>query len=313
MPYQVPNETYSGKIEEITIGVGEKAITIGGQTTLAFYDFEGDIPHRPVVAMEVYDNNPQEWVETLKEPLGDVLEDPVAWAKKCQDAYHAEAICLQLAGTDPNGDNRSADEAAATVKAVLDAIELPLIVFGCGNAEKDKAVMEKVAAVAAGKNILLGPAVEENYKTIAAAAMGFNHNVIAQSPCDVNLSKQLNILLTQMGLPKNRIVIDPSTGALGYGMDYTYTIMERLKIAALQQGDEMTRMPIISVLGPEVWKTKESRVSVAEEPTWGDPGKRAISWEIMTATAMAVAGADLLVMRHPQAVEGYRKAVVALA
>lgn len=307
MVFQAPTEAYSGRIETVTLGVGDRAVTLGGETTLAWHQFEGEIPNLTKVAMEVYDNDPQDWPPAIAEPLADVLSDPVKWALKCQNEWGADIVCLQLASTDPIGENRGADEAASVTKAVLDAIDIPLIVYGTDSPDKDKEVLEKVAKAAAGKNVAIGPATEDNYKTIAAAAMGFEQNVIALTPCDVNLAKQLNILLTQMGLPKNRIIIDPSTGALGYGLDYTYTIIERLKLAALQQGDEMTRMPIICNLGVESWKTKEAKVT--DEPAWGDGRVRAISWEIMTAFSLATAGADLVVMRHPEAVAGFRKAV----
>ncbi len=309
MPFQVPTQTYSGKIEEVTIGTGERSVTLGGETTLAWHDFEGEVPIRPKVAMEIYDNNPTDWPESINKEIAEVANDPVKWALKCQNEWGADLVCLQLASTDPNGEDTSAEEAGKTVSSVLEAIEIPLIVFGTENAEKDKVVLEKVASVAAGKNIGIGPATEDNYKTIAAAAMGFNHIVIALSPCDVNLAKQLNILLSQMGLAKDKAIIDPSTGALGYGLDYTYTIIERLKLAALQQGDEMTRHPIICNLGFESWKTKEAKATADGDSAWGDDDARAISWELMTAFSMATAGANLLVMRHPEAVAGFKKAV----
>ncbi len=312
MPFQVPTQTYSGKIEEVTIGTGEKSITLGGETTLAWHEFEGEIASHPKVAMEVYDNNPSDWPEAINKEIAEVASDPVKWALKCQNEWSADLVCLQLASTDPNGEDRSGDAAAKTVSAVLEAIDIPLIVYGTENAEKDKEVLEKVANVASGKNIGIGPATEENYKTIAAAVMGFDLNIIALTPCDVNLAKQLNIHLSQMGLSKNKIIIDPSTGALGYGLDYTYTIIERLKLAALQQGDEMTRFPVICNLGIESWKTKEAKVTAIEEPSWGDGATRAISWELMTALSMATAGADLLVMRHPEAVAGFKKTVRAI-
>lgn len=306
MAFSAPVETYSKKIHQVTIGTGNNAVTIGGEGTFPLYGFEGDVPNKPAIAMEVYDNNPQDWEDEAKAPFADVLDNPVAWAQKCEKEYGAELICLQLVSTDPNGENRDATEAAETVKAVLDAINVPLIVSGTDNAEKDSEVLAKVAQIAEGKNIALGPATEDNYKTVAAAAMGFNHNVIALSPCDVNLAKQLNILLTQLGIPADRVIIDPSTGALGYGLDYTYTIIERLKLAALQQGDDMTAMPVIGNLGMEAWKTKEAKTG--DTPEWGEQHTRAVSWEIMTAMALVTAGANLLVMRHPEAVIAVKKA-----
>lgn len=305
MAYTAPVENFPGEIVEVNIGVAPNNVKIGGENTFPLLGFEGKVPNKPKIAMEVFDNHPEDWEEMAKAPFADVLSDPVAWAQKCEQEYGADLICLQLVSTDPNGDNKGGAEAADLVKKVLEAIKIPLIVLGTDNAEKDSEVLPKVAAAAEGKNIALGPATEDNYKTVAAAAMGFSHNIVALSPCDVNLAKQLNILLLQLGVVEERIIIDPSTGALGYGLDYTYTIIERLKLAALQQGDEMTKMPVIGNLGTDVWKTKEAKT--ASNDDWGDQETRAVSWEILTATALATAGADLLVMRHPKSVAGIKK------
>jgi acetyl-CoA decarbonylase/synthase complex subunit delta len=222
-------------------------------------------------------------------------------------------VILQLVSTDPNGTNSSADDAAKTVKNILDAIDIPLIVQGSGNIGKDEDVLKKVAEAAYGKNIALGPAQEDNYKAIAAAAMAYNHKVIAKSPVDINIAKQLNILITQLGVDAANIIMDPTTGALGYGLEYTYTIIERLRLAALQQNDLMTNMPIICNLSFETWKAKESKVGSDEEPTWGDPKTRAISWEAVTANSLMLAGADILVMRHPEAVNLIKKVIEGLS
>lgn len=307
MDFKAPIESYNGKIREVTIGTGDKAVVAGGENALPYYLFEGEMPHKPVIAMEVYDVPPENWPEAVLEPYKDVINDPAAWALTCQNEYGADLICLQLAGTDPNKENRSAEEAAETVKKVLEAINVPLIVYGCGNLEKDAEVLKSVAEVAQGHNLLIGAAEEDNYKTIAAAAMGFKHNVAGLSPIDVNMAKQLNILMTQLGLEPERLIIDPTTGALGYGMEYCYSVMERLRLAALQQNDSMTQMPMISNLGKEVWRQKEARATVDEEPAWGDPAKRGILWEALTATALLMAGSDILVMRHPEAVKLIRK------
>lgn len=309
MAFEAPIEKYNGKIREITIGGGNSHITVGGENTLPFYTFEGEMTHRPAIAMEVYDVVPENWPETSSEPFAEVISDPAAWAKKCQDEYGADLICLQLISTDPNGLNRTPEEVAATAKSVVEAVTIPVMVYGSGNAEKDAQVLKKVGEATQGHNFLLGPAVEDNYKSIAAAAMGYQQNIVAQSPNDVNMAKQLNILITQLGLDASRIVIDPSTAALGYGIEYTYSIIERLKLAALQQNDDMTQMPILSDLGKEVWKAKETRTSEEEEPTWGDSRKRGILWEATTAITLALAGANILVMRHPKAVRLVRQAM----
>lgn len=309
MAFEAPIEKYNGKIREITIGGGNSHITVGGENTLPFYTFEGEITHRPAIAMEVYDVVPENWPEISRELFADVISDPAAWGKKCQDEYGADLICLQLISTDPNGLNRTPDEAAATAKSVVEAVRIPVMVYGSGNADKDAQVLKKVAEATQGHNALMGPAVEDNYKSIAAAAMGYQQNIAAQTPNDVNMAKQLNILITQLGLDASRIVIDPSTGALGYGIEYTYSILERLKLAALQQDDDMTQMPILSDLGKEVWKTKEAKASSEEEPLWGDAKKRGILWEALTAITVIMAGSNLVVMRHPEAVKIVKEAI----
>ncbi len=307
MAFEAPLESYNGKIREVTIGKGDSAVTVGGENTLSFYNWEGNLPHKPLIAFEVFDIVPENWPAAALEPFKDVTSDPVPWAVKCEKEYEAEMICLQLVGTDPNGLDKSPDEAASLVKAVLDKVSVPVIVYGSGNVGKDAEVMKKVAQVGEGANLLIGPAVEDNYKQIAAAALGYNHNVVAQTPIDVNIAKQLNILITQLGLDASKIVIDPSTGALGYGIEYTYSVMERLRLAALQQNDEMTQMPLICNLGKEVWRTKEAKVSEEEEPCWGDAAKRGILWEAVTAVSLMISGADILIMRHPEAVSVVKK------
>jgi len=308
MTVEMMKETYTGKIREVTIGTGEKAVTIGGAQALPFHKWESDAGQGPKVAIEVYDevNN---WPDNAIEPYKDVIDDSAAWAKKNQDEYKADLIALQLVSTDPNGTDASADEAAETVKKVLDAIDIPLIVYGSSNAQKDEEVLKKVAEVAHGKNIALGPAQEDNYKAVAAAAMGYDHKVIALSPIDINIAKQLNILITQMGLDAGNIIIDPTTGALGYGLEYSYTIMERLRLAALQQNDEMTNMPMIGNIGVEVWRRKETKVEADQEPAWGDVADRSILWEVVTANTLLLAGADLVVLRHPKSIETVRKLI----
>ncbi len=267
------------------------------------------MPHRPLIAMEVYDKEPQNWPDALVKVLKDVMPDPAKWAKKCQDEYKADLICLQLASTDPNAQDTSPDDALATIKTVLDAISIPLIVYGSGNVEKDAVVLKKVAEGTEGENIVIGPVKEDNYKPVTAAALGFKHIVAGETPIDVNMAKQLNILITNLGLEADKILIDPATGALGLGLEYAYSVMERDRLAALQQNDNMMQMPIICNLGKEAWKAKEAKVSEKEEPGWGDEVKRGILWEAVTAVSLLVAGADILIMRHPEAVKLVRGVV----
>lgn len=300
---EIPKINYTGKIKEVTLGVGSKMITVGGETMYPFHLFEGQMPHPPRIAMEVYDAPPEEWPEAALEPFQEVVNDPVAWAKKCINAYGAEMICLQLASTDPNGLNRPAAEAAAIAQRVAEAVDVPLIVWGCGNDEKDADTLRRVAELCAGKNLILGPVGEKNYKQIGAGAIGYKHTIIASTPIDVNLAKQLNVLLGNLGVPDGQILVDPTTGGLGYGIEYTYSVMERDRMAALTQQDERLQFPLVCNLAKEVWKTKEAKMSKEEAPLLGDPKKRGILMEAMTAMVLLLAGANILIMRHPEAIK----------
>jgi acetyl-CoA decarbonylase/synthase complex subunit delta len=309
MPFEIPRITYTGTIKKVTLGKGPKAVTIGGETSYPLYLFEGEMPHPPRIAMEVYDAPPEDWPETVLEPFRDVVHDPVAWAKKCIEPFGAELIALQLVSTDPNGLNRTAEEAAETAKKVAASIDVPLIIWGSGNADKDGDVLRKVAEVCDGMNLIIGPIVEGNYKQVGAGAIGYGHTVIASSPIDINLAKQLNILLGNLGIPDSRIIVDPTTGGLGYGIEYTYSVMERDRMAALTQQDERLQFPIICNMAKEVWKTKEAKASDEEAPDLGNPQKRGVLMEAVTAVILLLAGADILVMRHPEAIQLVREMI----
>ncbi|RJQ39151.1 MAG: acetyl-CoA decarbonylase/synthase complex subunit delta [Dehalococcoidia bacterium] len=309
MAFEVPKNTYNGKIREITLGSGPSALKIGGETSYPLYIFEGAVPNKVKIAMEVWDTKPDDWPEAALEPFADVIADPVAWAKKCVDAYGAEAICLQLVSTDPNGANRGADEAAALVKKVADAISVPLIVWGTANHDKDTEVLRKVAEVCQGKTLAIGPVEEGDHKKIGAAAIGYNHTVVASTPIDINLAKQLNILLGNLGVSDDRIVMDPTVSSLGYGIEYCYSVMERVRQAALTQNDERLQFPFICNISREVWKTKEAKQPTAEAPELGDAARRGILMEAISATLLLVAGADLIIMRHPEAIKLVREVV----
>ncbi|MDW7652157.1 MAG: acetyl-CoA decarbonylase/synthase complex subunit delta, partial [Bacillota bacterium] len=257
-------------------------------------------PNRPVVALEVWDVAPTDWNSCFNEYYGDVFGDPAAWAKKCVEEYGADLIVLRLKGADPDISDASPEDCVKVVKDVLAAVECPLVVLGSGKAEKDNLVLPAVAEAASGENLLIGVAEQENYKSLTAACMVHKHNIIAQSPIDINICKQLNILITEMNLPGDRIVIDPTIAALGYGLEYGYSIMERARNGALQ-GDKMLALPMIGNVGFEVWRTKEANASQDDFPAWGEQEPRAILWEATTATALLQAGMDIVVMRHPKA------------
>jgi acetyl-CoA decarbonylase/synthase complex subunit delta len=254
--------------------------------------------------MEVWDKDPTEdWSEAAKAPFSGVLGDPAAWARKCIEDYGAEMIVVQTKSADPNGDNRPAAEVAATVKKVVDAVDVPVIVWGVANHDKDIEVMRHVAESCSGRRIALCPVEEGDYKQIGAACLGYKQVTVASTPIDVNLAKQLNILLGNLGVSSDDMVIDPTTGGLGYGLEYTYSVIERIEQAALTQEDDKLQQPIIANVANETWKCKESNLSAEEAPELGDASKRGVLMEAITAVNLLIAGADVVVMRHPEAVK----------
>ena len=313
MTFEIPKLDYSGSIKEVTLGGGDKAVTVGGETAYPFHLFEGEMPHRPRIAMEVYDVQPDDWAEAALEPFAGVTDDPVAWARKCVDDYGAEMICLQLVSTDPNGLDRGADEAAEVVKKVADAIDVPLIVWGTANHEKDTEVLRRVSEVCQGKNLIIGPVEEGDYKKIGAAAIGYGHTVIASTPIDINLAKQLNILLGNLGVPDEKIIMDTTVSSIGYGLEYSYSVMERVRMAALTQQDERLQFPIICNIGRETWKSKEAKIPTADDPKLGDARKRGILMEAMSAMVLLTAGGNVMIMRHPEAIKLVRQMIDQLA
>jgi acetyl-CoA decarbonylase/synthase, CODH/ACS complex subunit delta len=312
MAVEIPKTNYSGKIKEVTLGKGTKAVTIGGEMAYPFYLFEGAMPRTPRIAMEVWDCPPQDWAEAALEPFTGVTGDPVAWAKKCIGDYGAEMICLQMISTDPNGLNREAGEAAAVVKKVADAIDVPLIVWGTANHDKDTEVLRQVAELCQDKKLILGPVEEGDHKKIGAAALAYHHTVISSSPIDINLAKQLNILLGNLGVSDEYLVMDPTVSSIGYGIEYCYSVMERMRMAALTQQDEKLQSPIICNVSKEVWKTKEAKTPNGEDTRLGDARKRGILMEAMSSMVLLMAGADVLIMRHPEAIKLVREMITEL-
>jgi acetyl-CoA decarbonylase/synthase complex subunit delta len=311
MAFEIPKTAYSGKIREIKLGAGNKAVTVGGETSYPFYLFEGEMPHPPRIAMEVWDMPPTDWAPAALEPFGGVTEDPVAWAKKCISDYGAEMVCLQLISTDPNGLDRPAAEATAVVKKVADAVDVPLIVWGTANHDKDTEVLRQVAEACQGKNLIIGPVEEGDHKKIGAAAIGYHHTVGASTPIDINLAKQLNILLGNLGVPDDLIIMDPTVSCIGYGIEYCYSVMERMRMAGLTQQDDKLQYPLICNISKEAWKTKEVHLADGEL-NMGDARKRGILLEAMSAMVLAIAGGDVLVMRHPEAIKLVREMITEL-
>jgi acetyl-CoA decarbonylase/synthase complex subunit delta len=312
MTFEIPKTKYSGRIREITLGKGDKAITVGGESCYPFYLYEGEMPRLPRIAMEVYDCPPEEWAPAALEPFAGVTDDPVAWAKKCISDYGAEMICLQLISTDPNGLDQGAEDAAQVVKQVADAIDVPLIVWGTANHDKDSEVLRLVAEKCQDKRLVIGPVEEGDHKKIGASALAYQHTLVASSPIDINLGKQLNILLGNLGVPDELLIIDPTVSGIGYGIEYCYSVMERMRMAGLAQQDDKLQFPIICNVAKEVWKTKEVHIPTEEAPALGDAKKRGILMEAMSAMILLLAGGDVMIMRHPEAIRLVREMITEL-
>ncbi|HEX7589041.1 MAG TPA: acetyl-CoA decarbonylase/synthase complex subunit delta [Anaerolineae bacterium] len=314
---ELPKEKYAGKVREIVLGATKeqggtrtKTVTIGGESTLPFLHFEGSIPHAPAIAIEIQDRKPSDWSPVLLDAWKDVAGDPAAWAQAAE-ALGVDLILLKLNATLADGSPNTAANAKKVVRQVLQATGLPLLVFGPGQAEMDNELLVAVAEETKGERLVLGICEDKNYRTIVAAAMANDHLVDSRTPMDVNLAKQLVILIHDMGLPLERIVMDPTTGALGYGIEYGYSVMERLRLAALQ-GDGMTQQPMLVTPGEEAWRVKESKVGTDVPAMWGDWAERAVHWETITASALLETGANVVVLRHPEAVKRIKEMIVKL-
>jgi len=317
MPVEIPKDTWPGTVRVVQIGATaaeggtrQKTVTVGGEKALAYLSFESPMPHHPVVAVEIKDRRPEDWSKILLKTWGEVVDDPAAWAKAAE-AAGADMIVLLLSATGKDGKPTTPVEAVQTVKTVLVATGLPLAVYGPGQAELDNELLVAIAEATKGEQLVLGICEDKNYRTIVATAMANGHLVTARTPMDVNLAKQLNILISDMGFPLDRLLMDPTTGALGYGIEYGYSAMERLRLAALQ-GDAMTQLPMIVTPGFEAWKTKEAKVGEGVPASWGEWEKRAINWEVLTAVTLLESCADIVVLRHPESVRQVKAAITEL-
>jgi acetyl-CoA decarbonylase/synthase complex subunit delta len=300
MDYKAPVEAYTGVVREVTIGKGDKSLKIGGENILPFHFFDqGSNPNPAKFALEVLDMKPEDWPEHAVEPYRDVISDPVAWAKKAR-GFGVDAVSLLLVSTDPAVKDSPADKAAALAKEVAGALDVPLIVYGSGDEVKDVEVLSKVAAACDGMNLLIGPVLKENYEAVGKAILDHGHTAIAQSPLDINLLKELNVKLSKF-FPAERIVIDPLSSALGYGMEYSFSLIERVKQIGIMTKDSMTMMPIIANLGGECWKTKQAK----------ENKRQGLLWEGMTAMSLLLAGANIVVLRHPETLKLIKETIQA--
>jgi len=314
MPVPEVKESFKAGINEVTIGATSeqggtrsRTVTIGGDTGLPMLGFEAKYPNPPALALEVSNLGVDDWLPEAQKHVKDLAGDVGKWAAKCEE-WGADLICLRLGAAHPDDGGRSADQCVGDVKNVLESCGLPLLVWGVDLPEVDNVVLPKCSQAAAGENCLLGTVKEKDYRTLAASCLADGHKVLAESPCDINLAKQLNIMLQDVGMPLKDIVIFPTTGALGFGMVYIYSVMERARLAALS-GDKLLQQPVLLNVGEEIGRVKEARTSEEEEPSWGPMTVRAPLWEAATTISLLEAGGSLFVLRNPEALAQTREAV----
>ncbi len=312
MSFAPKTAPFSGKINAVTLGTGDKAIVIGGQNVLPFYTFDAPIENAPKIGVEVSDVAADWTHESLKEFYAGCTT-MADYAKKAETIEGADFICLNFVGADPNGMNRSVADCVADAKAVAEAVTLPIVVMGCKNLEKDSELLAALAEALAGKNVLVMSAKNENYKTVGASvALANGQKVGAETADDINLAKQLNIMMKGLNVDPSAIVMDIGTAAVGYGYEYAASTFDRIRLAALAQGDTDLQMPILAAVCNDTWGVKESSATVEDEPAWGCRDERAISMEVATAAANLTGGADAVVLRHPASVATIKKFIAEL-
>jgi acetyl-CoA decarbonylase/synthase complex subunit delta len=304
----VPVEKYRGRVRPVDLG----GLFAGGGAAFPLHQFDGELSNPTRIYFEVWDVTPEEWSPELAGVYGEVLADPVAWAREVA-SLGADGLYLRLKSADPHGADREVEEVAREARRVVEAAGLAAIVVGCGDPDTDRRLMPAVAKELRGLRVILGNAENDTYRDIGGAATEHGHGVLAYTPMDVSLAKQLNVLLAQAGTSESDIVMDPTCSALGYSFEYAYTVFERDRLAALAQNDAKMQAPLLANVGQETWHIKESRASAEEMPGHGDRRTRGVLWEGVTALSLVVAGADIVVIRHPETARLLREALAALS
>ncbi len=313
MAFEPKTQAFTSSIATVTIGTGDKACKLGGVNVLPFYSFDAPIENAPKIGVEITDAGLDAYVQPGLKEFYSGCSTPAEMAKRAESMDGASFICLHLEGADPNGENKSVEECVEIAKSVADATDLPLVIMGCKHIEKDAELFNKISEALQGKNILVLSAREENYKTVgASAALAYNQKVGAESAVDINLAKQLNVLIGQLGVAPSSIVMNAGSAAAGYGYEYLASTLDRIRAAALAQSDDQLQMPIITPVSTETWNVKESMMSEADMPEWGDAEERGIEMEITTAAACLAGGSDAVIMRHPAAIKAISDMINAL-
>ena len=311
MPFAKKPQVFSAKINELTLGTGDKATVLGGQNVFNLYSFDAPIANRPKIGIDVSDDpeQPSEGLKAFYAGCNTLAER----AKKAAELPEVDFVCIRFDLADPNGENKSIEDCVSDAKAVAGVVDKPLVVAGCKNSEKDADLFAKISEALQGKNILVLSAKEENYKGIAAGAgLAYGQKVGAESAVDINLAKQLNVLITQMGVDGKNVAMNVGSAAAGYGFEYVVSTLERVKAAALSQNDNTLQMPIITPVGVETWGVKESTAPESENPGWGSAEERGIDMEVETAAACLAYGSDAVILKHPASIESTARLVAAL-
>ncbi len=313
MSFVPKTQPFSGKINAVTLGTGDKAIVIGGQNVLPFYTFDAPIENAPKIGVEISDVA-GEWTAPGLVEFYAGCNTMAQRAKKAETMEGVDFLCLCFESADPNGADRSVAECVADAKAVAECCTLPIVIMGCKNLEKDSELFSKIAEALQGKNILVMSAKNENYKTVGASvALAYGQKVGAETADDINLAKQLNIqMMKDLSVPATSIVMNIGCAAVGYGYEYVASTLDRVRAAALAQSDTDLQMPIVATVSADTWGVKESTASEEDEPTWGNQEERAIGMEVATAAANLTGGADAVIMRHPAAIATVKKFIAEL-
>ena len=313
MPFTTKPQAFSAKINTVELGTGDKAVKLGGENVFPFYTFDAPIENPPKVGVEVFDTSYENEADEVKAFYAgcDTLADR---AKKAATMPGADFVVLRFEAADPNGENRSVEDCVKEAKEAAAAIDLPIVVMGCKNIEKDAQLFSAIAEALSDKNVAFLSAKEEDYKTVGASVgLAYGQKVGAESAVDINLAKQLNVLLTQLGVPAQNIVMNTGSAAAGYGYEYVASTLDRIKAAALSQNDTMLQMPIITPISTETWAVKESIASEEDMPEWGSRETRGVDMEVVTAAACLASGSDAVILRHPKSVETITKLIKELA
>ena len=312
MPFKKTPQTFSSSISTVTIGVGDNAKVMGGENVMPLYTFDAPIENRPLIGVEISDLGYDASLPKLAAFYGEA-ESLTDQAKKAAAMPGADFVVLTLDAADPNNKNRSIEDCVEEAKTVCDAIDIPLAIQGCKNLEKDAELFGKIAEALQGKNVLFLSAREEDYKTIAAAvSMAYNQKIGAESAVDINLAKQLNVLISQLGVKSENMVMNLGSAAVGYGFEYVASTMDRVKSAALEQNDAMLQMPVVTPVSDDAWTVKESIISEADIPEWGPVEERGVQMEISTAIASLASGSNAVILRHPDTVATVSAFIAAL-